>query len=159
LKRTNRKLSIAELSLLFGGWKMRLLEQTKEGWSSVATYLDSLLLPVYRYKLKEKQLHLTEANLIEYIAEELEKRLIGRVLLLPAVALLGEHGQSLQQIVTTASAELGKSGFHFSFLVIIEGTLDQFPEGFYPLVVNKDVDRDLELERLYEEILNIWQSV
>lgn len=138
---------------------MRLLEQTEEAWSNVAPYLDSLLLPVYRYKLEEKQLQLTEADLIEYIAEELEKRLIGRVLLLPAFTLLGDNVRALEQIVTSASMELVHSGFHYSFLVIIEGTLDEVPEGFYPLFVNKDADRDLELERLYEEILSVWQSM
>lgn len=140
---------------------MRLLEQLDANWTTIAPYLDTICLPVYQYQMVHKELQLEEASLIEYITDELEKRLIGRMLLLPAYNLIGKDEQLMQNAISGMGKELAHSGFHYRFLVILEGTWggNQLNSSFYLLTVQKNVDRDAELERLYGEILHIWQSV
>ncbi|MCH5585460.1 YpiF family protein [Shimazuella sp. AN120528] len=140
---------------------MRLLEQNETNWTSIAPYLDTVCLPVYQYRMVHKELQLEEANLIEYITEELEKKLIGRMLLLPACSLIGRDEKLLQTVITSFDKELVHSGFHYRFLVILEETWgkNKLDTSFHLLSVQKDVDKEVELERLYEEILHIWQSV
>jgi hypothetical protein len=139
---------------------MRLLEQKETNWSTIAPYLDTLLLPVYHYQMVQKELQLEEASLIEYITEELEKRLIGRMLLLPAYSIIGNDHELLQHIVDNAKKELVHSGFHYTFLVILEGNWEEnsLNTPFHILMVKKEVEKEMELERLYEEVLRIWQS-
>ncbi len=139
---------------------MRLLEQDITNWSSVAPFLDTICLPVYRYELVQKELQVEEAYLIEYITEELEKRLIGRMLLLPACSFIGEDDRLLTHTIACIRKELGNSGFHYAFLVILEGSwskeIEDF-EGINILSIKKDVDKEIELERVYQEILEQWQ--
>jgi hypothetical protein len=140
---------------------MRLLEQIDANWTSIAPYLDTICLPVYQYQMIHKELQLEEASLIEYITDELEKRLIGRMLLLSPCSLIGKDQQLIQHIISSIDKELAYSGFHYRFLVILEGTWDnnEIDSSFHLLSVQNDVDKDTELERLYEEILHTWQSV
>lgn len=140
---------------------MRLLEQVEVNWTSIAPYLDTICLPVYQYQMTHKELQLKEASLIEYITDELEKRLVGRMLLLPACSIIGKGEQLMQNVISSVDKELAHSGFHYRFLVILDETWggNYQNSSFHLLSVKKDVDRDVELERLYGEILHIWQSV
>ena len=140
---------------------MRLLEQKEANWSTIAPYLDTLLLPVYRYQLEDKHLQLEEAGKIEYITEKLEKRLIGRVLLLPAYSIIGKNNLLLENMISDLNKELVHSGFHYTFLVILEenGVTNHLDTSMANILsVKKDADSETELERLYEEVITIWQS-
>jgi hypothetical protein len=140
---------------------LRLLEQKEADWSTIAPYLDTLLLPVYSYQMKDKLLDLEEVSKIEYITEELEKSLVGRILLLPAYNAIGDNNPHLVNMIADLNKQLVHSGFHYTFLVILEK--DDIPSdldtSIHVLSVKKDADIDAELERLYEEVLTIWQSV
>ncbi|WP_028775887.1 DUF2487 family protein [Shimazuella kribbensis] len=140
---------------------MRLLEQRETNWSSLAPYLDTICLPIYQYQMNQKELKLEEASLIEYITEELEKRLIGRMLLLPACSFIGQDEKLITHTILSMDKGLVHSGFHYRFLVILEQTCEigNIDSSFHVLQVKKDVDKDIELERLYEKILTVWQSV
>jgi hypothetical protein len=139
---------------------MKLLKQNVSNWSNVAPFLDTICLPVYRYKMKQKELQLEEAHLITYITDELEKRLSGRMLLLPAFSLFSSDDKLLTHILDCLNKELVDSGFHYSFMVIIEGNwgLGNEDASFHVLNISKDADKEAELEQVYGQILSIWQS-
>jgi hypothetical protein len=139
---------------------MKLLKQNVSNWSDVAPFLDTICLPVYRYKMEQKELQLEEAHLITYITDELEKRLSGRMLLLPAFSLFSSDDKLLTHTLDHLNKELVDSGFHYSFVVIIEGNwrLENEDASFRVLNINKDATKEAELEQVYGQILSIWQS-
>lgn len=141
---------------------MRLLEQDIMNWINISPFLDSVCIPFYRYQIVQKELQLEEADLIEYISEELEKRLIGRLLLLPPYSFMGNDEHLIVHAIASIRKELVHSGFHYAFMVILEGSWGkEFVDQplLHILSVNKEKDRELELERVYQEILAIWQSI
>jgi hypothetical protein len=83
------------------------------------------------------------------------------MLLLPACNIIGKDEAFVQNVIASMDKELEYSGFHYKFLVILEGTWSQkqLDSSFHVLSIQQDIDRDVELERLYGEILHIWQSV
>lgn len=77
---------------------MRLDQINQDGWKEVAAFVDTLCLPVASVRIKEKELDIKNGKMVQYFAEELEKTLTGRLLLLPSVSYTGQNRRFLNRI-------------------------------------------------------------
>lgn len=153
---------------------MRLGKIKMDEWASMATYIDTLVIPVYSVNLINKNIEMDSARMIERISGELERRLAGRVLLLPAIPFFGEQKEVLFSFLCDMLRKLGHSGFTYQVVITDQSvtgietskgdSLYQENTLFYTIELPEnefDFDElyDHEMEQLYQEILNLWQGV
>lgn len=150
---------------------MRLGKIKLDEWANVATYIDTLVIPVYSVNIVDKEVDIQAARVIEQISGELERRLAGRVLLLPSIPFLGVQQEVLFSYLRDMLRKLGHSGFTYQ-VIIADQKLPNSPEDldqqilrqgvlYYPIETQaKELDEtvDQEIERLYQEVLHLWQS-
>jgi Protein of unknown function (DUF2487) len=139
-------------------------------WGQYAPFLDTLILPVYRLRLEDKQPKLIEALGIGAVADRLEQSLKGRVLLLPPIPYSGANAKAFRPYVESVVTQLGDAMFHHLILLVPEDLADEWegmrgPASVTILVVGvaahrmvTDQDIQVETDRLRERIVQLWQT-
>jgi hypothetical protein len=148
---------------------MRLWTMDQREWQTVAPFVDTLVLPVCPVELKEKRLFLDLAKGIERIADGLESRLAGRILLLPPVYYVPQNPDVLKSYFEEIIKDMKETGF--DHLVVVGAEEPDRPadgDGQGPVKIlwhttGKEIETgtdawEEELEKLYNDILNLWQS-
>lgn len=118
-------------------------------------FFDTALIPVYRAALDRDQIELVRENeekMIRLI--EIEQRLKGRVILLPAVVLYGTSSVYVQAYIEQVSKSLGDiaNKIFIPFDDVVFEQLQNSVHGSSNIVLS--VDNLL----WYEEIMNRWRS-
>jgi len=151
---------------------MRLSKMNMEEWAGVAAYIDTLLIPVYSMNIKDKQIEWASARIVEQVSSELERRLAGRVLLLPPIPFLGDNREVLFSFLGDMLKQLGHSGFTYQIVVAdmppgsaLSESGNDHPapsaEVLYHLIetdstsMEETIDR--EVEQLYQKVIDLWQ--
>lgn len=145
---------------------MRLREMNKEEWQKVASYVDTLCLPIYSLSLADKQWQDLSMKKCEYVANSLEKQLTGRVLLLPAICYTGEELSVFRDYLRSLLQSWKNSGFHYVILIgnqkyLLGEDEEESPFTLYQAVLPEGNDSNVEefdqaMEKLYEEVLELW---
>lgn len=145
---------------------MRLLEMNQEEWQKVASYVDTLCLPIYSLTLTDKQWQDESMKMCQYVAHSLEKQLAGRMLLLPAIAYTGDQLSIFRNYLCSLLQSWQKSGFHYVILIgnqkyLQEEDEKELPFSLYQASLPEGNDVAMEeleqtTEKLYEEVLQLW---
>lgn len=145
---------------------MRFATLQTGDWEKVAPYVDTLCLPVYNLSLTEKKLGLSKGKMIEFLVESLEKKLAGRLLLLPSVSFTGDSGERLQAYLEDVLQGFDSSGFNYVSLVTDQDIRLDMIESQVTFKLHQhilqteditDVEAiDREVEEFYQEILDLW---
>jgi hypothetical protein len=161
--------------LFFGkkGKKMKWKSMNQEEWKDVAAFVDTLILPIHSVELRDKQVGIENSRLIEWIAESLEQKLTGRVLLLPAISYIGQNHDVFKMYLNEIIKEINHSGFYYLVLItnrdraFLADWLGEYsPQGFFK-AIHHAVDLggegtedhwDWEEEALYQKVLEMWQN-
>jgi hypothetical protein len=145
---------------------MRLLEMNQEEWQKVASYVDTLCLPIYSLSFTDKQWQDASRKRCEYVARSLEKQLAGRMLLLPAICYTGGELSIFREYLRSLLQSWQQSGFHYVILIGNQKYLQQNDEKEVPFSLHQAIlpqendtameELDQATEKLYEEVLQQW---
>lgn len=145
---------------------MRLLEMNQEEWQKVASYVDTLCLPIYSLSFSDKQWQEREMKMCEYVAHSLEKQLAGRMLLLPAICYTGAELPLFRDYLRNLLQNWQNSGFHYMILIGSQKYLQEDDEKKIPFFLYQATlsrgneiaveEFDQATEKLYEEVLQLW---
>ncbi|WP_175482462.1 DUF2487 family protein [Thermoflavimicrobium dichotomicum] len=150
---------------------MRWTEIKQNEWEQLAPYVDTLCLPIYSFDLTEKKWNRRQAEIIEQIAQRFEKRLMGRVLLLPAISYMGKDAEIFSSYLNEVIQEL--AGFSFHYLVMVADgksnyiRKEQLPDCSPMQVLVHEITEaeewneeqmDQEIMDLYNKTINLWQT-
>ncbi|MBH8584879.1 MULTISPECIES: DUF2487 family protein [Thermoactinomyces] len=148
---------------------MRLDQINQDGWKEVAAFVDTLCLPVASVRIKEKELDIKNGKMVQYFAEELEKTLTGRLLLLPSVSYTGQNPEVFKSYFHEIIKDIRQSGFNY-FVIVYDGRLKALVEESYgenkqnllfhamelsPEATQSEMEE--ETRKLYEKVLELWQ--
>jgi len=153
---------------------MRWKHMNENEWKEVAAFVDTLLIPIHSLQLRDKMVGAKQSRLIESVAEELERSLTGRILLLPSISYIGQNPDVFKAYISEIIKEMNQSGFYYLVMVtdrdhcfLEDWLMTEPPSGFLSTVchvVNSSEeqydDEALEAERelLYEKVLHMWQN-
>jgi hypothetical protein len=147
----------------------------REQWGSVAAYVDTLLLPISPVRLTGKMLQVDESLFIDELANDLEEKLRGRLLLLPAISYIGQNPEVFKPYINEIIKEMANSGFTYLILLadrahaaILEDLQEAFAEKTGLVIITHTVEqgeqegREAHLEQakdqLYQKVLEAWQN-
>jgi hypothetical protein len=145
---------------------MRLETFQPDEWSKSALFVDTLVLPVYSLKVRDKQFHFEEASAFLHVINELERRLTGRVFLLPAIPYVPERLESLKLYLQEVCQMLSESGFAHLLIVTDEDRVNMckevLPESailhcLSPKDSSLEEWKEKELAIIMQELLKLWQ--
>lgn len=148
---------------------MRLDQINQDGWKEVAAFVDTLCLPVASVRIEEKELDIKNGKMVQYFAEELEKTLTGRLLLLPSVSYTGQNPEVFKSYFHEIIKDIRQSGFNY-LVIVCDGKLKALVEEcfaeedenllFYAMELSPEITRsemEEESRKLYEKVLELWQ--
>ncbi|MBH8601301.1 DUF2487 family protein [Thermoactinomyces sp. CICC 23799] len=148
---------------------MRLDQINQDGWKEVAAFVDTLCLPVASVRIEEKELDIKNGKMVQYFAEELEKTLTGRLLLLPSVSYTGQNPEVFKSYFHEIIKDIRQSGFNY-LVIVCDGKLKALVEEcfaeedenllFYAMELSPETTRsemEEESRKLYEKVLELWQ--
>jgi Protein of unknown function (DUF2487) len=152
---------------------MRWNTLNPDEWKKVATFVDTLCLPVYSFTLKEKQPERKRSDALEEVANRLEALLAGRLLLLPAIPLVSGNKEVMFSYLREIIRDMNGSGF-LHLVILADSALgvgeaftvtEEVAGLFRVAVVEVDTEKALasgdlapEVDRCYSRILDMWQS-
>ncbi|MBA4602564.1 DUF2487 family protein [Thermoactinomyces mirandus] len=149
---------------------MQLMQLKPEDWKDVASYVDTLCLPVTSTRIQDKEIILENSKMVQYFAEDLERKLIGRLLLLPPIPYMGGNAELFNLYLNEIIKDMEQSSFYYLVLVI-DGTLknavreiretDSIKIMPYFAELSKDPAQeeiDEVRESLYQKVLEIWRQ-
>lgn len=149
---------------------MKLTNLQPEKWFRSAPFVDTLILPISPVRVNGKLFHQEERVRMEKVCSEVEKRLMGRVLLLPMLHYLPQEKEKIELYLSDVINQLGDTDFTYLFLVVDEvvGEVEVSTKNvtnllhvdFYTLSSSSQ-DTDLveqNVEQLVSSILDIWSK-
>ncbi|WP_164491692.1 DUF2487 family protein [Staphylospora marina] len=141
---------------------MRLWTIDHAEWQKAALFVDTLLLPVCPFELREKRLFLDAGKRMERLAAAVEAKLAGRVLLLPPLHYVPRDGDVWNSVFQGILEDIRSAGFDFLVIVghgLPDPDFAEKPEPVRVLVHRPEEDASVEeaSERLYGKILDLWQ--
>ncbi len=149
---------------------MRLVQLTPEEWKNVASYVDTLCLPVTSIKIENKEIMVKSSRMVEDFAEDLERKLGGRLLLLPSITYMGGNVEVFNSYLSEIITEMEQSGFYY-IVFIIDGALKEHVKEMRKTEFMKVISCFTELpedptqteidevrESLYQKVLAIWSK-
>ncbi len=131
-------------------------------WKKVAPYVDTVCLPIYSISNANKQLNLQSAQAIEQIATLLEKKISGRLLLLPAICYAEGEPSIFQQYLIHLMREFLRIGFHYVVTISDHPIPTMDPKEIEQIHCCMDLDRFTEeeivrfAERCFQQTLDLW---
>ncbi|WP_168188858.1 DUF2487 family protein [Thermoflavimicrobium daqui] len=155
---------------------MRLMDMNTTEWQQFAPYIDTLCIPISSFSLQEKQLNRLQAQRVEQITKRFEKKLMGRVLLLPPISYVGKDSSVFLSYLNEVMTDLSQLSFHYLILVIdgqykyieeVDLTHLSFMDSVVHMVptIEAELDEaakeemiDQEIMKLYNKTLKIWQT-
>ncbi|MGA8943858.1 MAG: DUF2487 family protein [Thermoactinomyces sp.] len=149
---------------------MRMEQLTPEKWKDVASYVDTLCVPVVSIQIREKEIMLKNSRLVQDFAEDLERKLGGRLLLLPSAIYLGIKEEVFRSCLDEIIKSMEQSGFYYLVFIIDEALKDVVKEMteagsvkilpyFVELPENPvQTEIDKARESLYQKVLEIWRQ-
>lgn len=148
---------------------MRLTQMNPAEWKEVATFVDTLCLPVTSIRIQEKEIQMENGEMVQYFAEELEKNLTGRLLLLPSISYTGQNPEVFKSYLNEIIKDIRQSGFYY-FVFILDGSLKDLIQEYsnedyqnillYSMDLSKDATQseiEEESKKLYQKVLELWQ--
>ncbi|SFS94676.1 DUF2487 family protein [Marininema halotolerans] len=143
---------------------MRLTKLAQDEWLRSAPFVDTLLIPVYRIGMTDKNPDLDEAKFTEKIARGVEQELTGRLLLMPAVPYGAEKNVFLHY-VNDVIRQFSSSGFHYCFVIGRDSifsnglALNHGGCGWIPIHSGASSESDDGVTKVVEGIIGMWDSV
>lgn len=139
---------------------MLLSTLDREDWKIVAPYIDTICLPIYSISSFDKQFDVKKAQEIEQIASRVEKKITGRLLLLPAVCYTGGDPSIFQQYLKQIMGSFLQSGFHYAITISDQAipTIDQKEIKHLHFNIDQDSKEQVEesAENCFQQILHLW---
>ena len=148
---------------------MRLTQMNPAEWKEVAAFVDTLCLPVASLRIREKEIQMENGEMVQYFAEELEKNLSGRLLLLPSISYTGQNPEIFKSYLNEIIKDIRQSGFYY-FVFILDGSLKEVVQEYsneeyqnillYSMDLSKDATQseiEEESKKLYRKVLELWQ--
>lgn len=148
---------------------MRLTQMNPAEWKEVAAFVDTLCLPVTSIRIQEKEIQMENGEMVQYFAEELEKNLTGRLLLLPSISYTGQNPEVFKSYLNEIIKDIRQSGFYY-FVFILDGSLKDLIQEYsnedyqnillYSMDLSKDATQseiEEESKKLYQKVLELWQ--
>ncbi|MBA4496060.1 DUF2487 family protein [Paenactinomyces guangxiensis] len=150
---------------------MRLSTLEISEWRQNAPYIDTLCLPVYSIHIEEKQILDQQGRSVERVARLLEKKLTGRLLLLPAITYTSKDEKVFLSYLNEVIGQLSRSGFYHLILITDErhaslcGNLEIQTDAVQLLCYSLDFGENSTEEQieqraevLYQKVVNMWQN-
>ncbi|MBD1371603.1 DUF2487 family protein [Hazenella sp. IB182357] len=146
---------------------MLLATMKQEEWKQHASFVDTLCLPVYDVRIEGKQIMMDAAKMVEEIAVGIEKRLTGRMLLLPAIPYTGGDMDLFKHYIEHVLQTFQAAGFYHFICITDQKIQLEMPTDsmiqFLPYIVktenvNDEEARTAEIDLLYAQILENWQK-
>lgn len=106
---------------------MRLtsIRTAPEEWKEKAAYIDTFCLPVYSFRLQNKEPEFNELETVERISAQIERELTGRLLLLPPIVYIGKNPSTLHQYIQEVIASFAEAQFHHFCLIYPKGRIKE----------------------------------
>lgn len=145
---------------------VNLMTMSDREWQEVSTFVDTLCIPISGVSIKQKQIFTQQSRLLERVATSLEKRLKGRILLLPAISYIGQNHEVFMAYFNEIIREMKDSGFYHLVIVSTESLSicdsNQQINTLTHQVNLEDTATDEELEEavdlLFQDVLHMWQG-
>ena len=99
------------------GWTLFLLTIDPKKWQKDAPYVDTVCLPLYANPFFDEQLGLECARAIEQIAYQVERKVTGRLLLIPAICYSSEDLSVFQPYLEQVIHSFQQTGFHYAITI------------------------------------------
>ncbi|SDW59507.1 Protein of unknown function [Marininema mesophilum] len=141
---------------------MRLTRLERDEWKRTAPFVDTLLIPVYRIGITNKNPDLTEAKGTEKLARLVEEELTGRLLLMPAICYGSAKEENFLRYVKDVGKQLRNSGFHHCFLMgndEISLDLEGTGCGWIPLHTPDSPEVEDTVASVIGQITGVWESI
>ncbi|SEN28408.1 DUF2487 family protein [Lihuaxuella thermophila] len=151
---------------------MRLNTMDMDQWSQYAPYVDTLCLPIYPLRIKDKQIEIQRGQVVERVASLVEKQLTGRLLLLPSITYVGQE-EAFFAYVTEIVQDLAGSGF-YHLVLVTDGEVHALCEkvraetsappmqiishGVQTATILTDEQIEQEAGIIYQRIIDMWQN-
>lgn len=141
---------------------MRLSTLELEKWNEIAPYVDSFCLPIYTLAVDNLEFSFKKMREIEQIADRLEKRVMGRLLLLPAICCSDQQSSAFQQYLTQLFQSFLQSGFSFAITVsdqkvqrIQQHKMEHIHFRLDPELLTEEQVEEA-VDQCYQQILDLW---
>lgn len=151
---------------------MRLNTMVADQWKQYAPYVDTLCLPIYSIRIKDKQIEVRHGQVVESVVSLLEKQLTGRLLLLPSITYVGQE-EAFFSYLKEIVKDLSGSGFYHLVLVTGEEahslcekvqaeislpTMQIISHAVQTAGMATDEQIEQESGIIYQRIINMWQN-
>lgn len=149
---------------------MRLVQLNPEEWKDVASYVDTLCLPVTSIKIRDKEIMVKNSRRVQDFAEDLERKLGGRLLLLPSITYMGKSVGIFNSYLDEIITEMEQSGFYYMIFIIDGALKDNLREmketgsvkilSYFTELTEDPAQTELDeaRESLYQEVLEMWRQ-
>lgn len=139
---------------------MRLATMDLQDWQEQAPFVDTLCLPIYELQFANKQLDIVRGREIERIASLVEKKLTGRLLLLPAMSYVFDKAY-LARVID----KLQQSGFNYLLLLTDRDDIQMDNPVVSCFSVPTDGDTPLseeeieaQAEKCFQHVVDWWMN-
>lgn len=128
-------------------------------WQKAAPYVDTILIPVVPLPLHDKAQLGKEPLKCQKHAIDIERQLTGRVVLMPPVIHVVNEPW-FQSYIQSIRQRAIQGGFNHLFFLLDEDTQQMTPDidWFDHLIIPKCDQREAQIRKLCEQILDIWQK-
>ncbi|TCS93377.1 DUF2487 family protein [Hazenella coriacea] len=145
---------------------MELMTMSDRDWQEVSPFVDTLCIPVSGIRIQQKQIFVQQSRLLERVATSLEKKLKGRILLLPTISYIGQNHEVFMAYFNEIIKEIKDSGFYHLVIVSTESLSVCDPSQQIKVLTHQvnleDTATDEQLEQavhlLFQDVLQMWQN-
>lgn len=152
---------------------MRLATMNLNEWQEYAKYVDTLCLPIYSISIQDKQIDMEHGRTLERVVSVLERRLTGRILLLPTISYIGQNQEAFLSYLNEIIKMMNQSGFYHLILVtdqqhtfLCEDVKTQDPNQLLQVFCHvckfgQDLSDEVierETDILFQNVLQMWQN-
>ena len=141
---------------------MQLSTLNLEKWNENAPFVDSLCLPIYSISATNQEHSLRKIREIEAIAFQLEKKMMGRLLLLPAVYDSKQESSVFQEYLAQILKSFLQMGFHFAITIsdhkVPSIHLEEMEHVRFQIAQELLTEEQVEasVDQCYQQILDLW---
>lgn len=133
-----------------------------EKWKENASFVDSLCLPVYTLSVTDPDGSIQKMQQIEQIASQVERQVMGRLLLLPTLFYPDQQPGIFQQYVEKLFQSFYRTGFSFAITISDQSIpLLHLEEMVHvPIQVDQGLLTEEQIkdsiDQCYQQILHLW---